>query len=577
MDYMQRCIKVDQLKVSDNMEREIRKRIYGELLDAPSKAHKQLELFSLDAKKTNEELLMKILNDNKDTAYGIKYDFKNIKSIKEYQENVPISEYDDYIDFLIPMVFQGVENLLTVYPVKHYNKSSGTLGNPKKIPISEVAQQLNFLYSLPFVLHLITEELGDKWKEGKIFIIGQYNISSVPSGATYGALTAKLADNMKDYFDILSTSPAEVLVPQGDLDTHYLQSLYALREKNTTIVISAYFSYFLEILRYMEDNHEMLIEDIRNGTINSSINLSPETREILEEKLTPMPERADELEEIFSKPIDNTFVKLIWPDIQAFEGIGTSTFETYVEKIREKYANEETPILYLGLQASEGIFSTPLELNNKNSVLIPNAIFFEFRPVEQEGYDNLLTIDQLEVGKDYEIILTNLSGFYRYKIKDVVRVTGMHNTLPEITFKYRLNQTVNLTGEKTTEEALRESVKQCEEKYGFDCVDFTVFADTEAVPMNYNFLIEPDNIDDIDVEALRADLEKNLGKANPSFGSKIENNTFGETKLEILQKETFMLYRDLMAMKGVSVVQLKPPRIIVNEVQRKFFYALREL
>ena len=61
------------------------------------------------------------------------------------------------------------------------------------------------------------------------------------------------------------------------------------------------------------------------------------------------------------------------------------------------------------------------------------------------------------------------------------------------------------------------------------------------------------------------------------FRSKIENNTFGETKLEILQKETFMLYRDLMAMKGVSVVQLKPPRIIVNEVQRKFFYALREL
>ena len=59
---MQRCIKVDQLKVSDNMEREIRKKIYGELLDAPSKAHKQLELFSLDAKKTNEELLMKILD-----------------------------------------------------------------------------------------------------------------------------------------------------------------------------------------------------------------------------------------------------------------------------------------------------------------------------------------------------------------------------------------------------------------------------------------------------------------------------------------------------------------------------------
>ena len=56
---MQRCIKVDQLKVSDNMEREIRKKIYGELLDAPSKAHKQLELFSLDAKKTNEDIFIR--------------------------------------------------------------------------------------------------------------------------------------------------------------------------------------------------------------------------------------------------------------------------------------------------------------------------------------------------------------------------------------------------------------------------------------------------------------------------------------------------------------------------------------
>ena len=50
------------------MEREIRKKIYGELLDAPSKAHKQLELFSLDAKKTNEELLMKRLNAKKNKA-----------------------------------------------------------------------------------------------------------------------------------------------------------------------------------------------------------------------------------------------------------------------------------------------------------------------------------------------------------------------------------------------------------------------------------------------------------------------------------------------------------------------------
>lgn len=60
-------------------------------------------------------------------------------------------------------------------------------------------------------------------------------------------------------------------------------------------------------------------------------------------------------------------------------------------------------------------------------------------------------MDQLEPGKKYEILLTNLSGFYRYKLKDVIEVVGYHNEAPLIRFAYRKNQLINLAGEKITE------------------------------------------------------------------------------------------------------------------------------
>lgn len=552
-------------------------KLYPKFVMAGKAGYEKLIKITENPMEYNEKFLMKLINDNKDTAIGIKYNFKDINSIKDFQEKVPVSEYDDYIDFLIPMVYQGTSNLITSYDVKHYNKSSGTLGNPKKIPISEIAQQANALYSFPMCLYMIEKELGSNWQKGKIFIIGQFEIDTLPSGDTYGALSAKIAVNFKDYFDYVSTSPSEVLLPKENMDSRYLHSLYALMEEDVTVVECAYFSYYLEILRFIEENWESLINDIREGKINQGINISDSVRESLEARLEPNPERANDLEKIFNEGINQDFIKKIWPNIQAFIGIGTSTFSTYVDKIKEKYSGDSVPFLFLGVQASEGIVSSPLELNSTDSVFLPESLFFEFRPIEQEGYNNLLTLDDLEVGCDYEIILTNMSGFYRYLIKDAVRVTGMYNNMPLLTFLYRLNQTINITGEKTTEIALRNSVSKIEDEFNCDCVDFTVYPDLDAVPMAYNFLLELENLDDnVSKEELRKSIEDNLSKANPSFGSKIKDGTFGPLELDFLQSETFMLYRDLMAMKGVSVVQMKPPRIIVNEVQRKFFFTLTE-
>lgn len=87
-----------------------------------------------DPAKRNEAFLMQLLQDNKDTEYGKKYNFANIHSIEDYQKKVPVTRYDDYAEYILRMTENGESNLICAYPVNHYNKSSGTMGNPKKSP-----------------------------------------------------------------------------------------------------------------------------------------------------------------------------------------------------------------------------------------------------------------------------------------------------------------------------------------------------------------------------------------------------------------------------------------------------------
>ena len=67
------------------------------------------------------------------------------------------------------------------------------------------------------------------------------------------------------------------------------------------------------------------------------------------------------------------------------------------------------------------MFAVTTKMNEPRFVLLADSCFFEFLPADAEdGDNNTLTIDQLEEGKDYEVIITNQCGFYRYKIKDVI-------------------------------------------------------------------------------------------------------------------------------------------------------------
>jgi len=528
------------------------------------------------------ELLMKLIDDNKDTEYGRKYDFASIKTIEDYQKKVPVVVYDDLAPYLERMM-DGERNLLTAYNYNHFNETSGTVGAPKVVPMTDEQSGVFAKYNNLLMYGIMRDKLDPSWMEGRGFCTSSGNCRTLKSGLTVGEASAKMADYIKGGRDALDamvrtlyTSPLEGLNPEHGVDTKYVHTRFALMDREVRGMITGFYSVIVLFLRYIEDKYEMLIHDIETGTISDDVEMPDSVRESLLKKIEPMPERAAELREAFKNGVDEPWVKKVWPHFMYITGAGGDGFEVYDRLIKEHYAGEGIANIYSGITASEGLWSVPSGVDDFDSIMAPGAAFVEFLPVEAgDDFTKCVTMDKLEVGKVYELIITNLSGFWRYRMSDAVMVTGFMNKTPKVQFMYRVNRTINLAEEKTTEKALQIAVENTCKDMGIQLADFSVYANTDVTPNRYDFLIEPlREVKKFDMEALKECMFKRLCEANPVYFDCYDDHWLDKPEVYFLQPETSLLYRDMMVFKGASLNQLKPVRVIMNERQKKFFFAL---
>lgn len=530
------------------------------------------------------QLLMKLLNDNKDTEYGRKYNFDKIHSIEEYQRRVPVITYDDIAESLERMM-AGDKNVLTAYNYNHMNETSGTVGAPKVVPMTDEQAQVFAKYNNLVMYGILGKHLDSSWLQGRAFCTSSGTCRKLASGITVGEASAKMADYIQGglgAFDnmlrTIYTTPVEGVNPAPETDVKYIHARFALMDKNVTGMITGFYSVIVLYLQYIADNYKLLIDDIEKGTISDEIKMPDSVRESLLAKIEPLPERAAELREIFKDGSDFPFVKSIWPNFMYICGAGGDGFAVYDKLIKEHFTGGHASNVYSGITASEGLWSVPSGIDNFDSIIAPSAAFLEFLPVDAgNDFSKCVTLDKLEVGKIYELIITNLSGFYRYRMSDAVQVTGFHNKTPLVQFMYRVNRTINLAEEKTTEKALQITVENVARDFNFSLADFSVYPDTDVTPNKYVFLIEPhkeEEIKDIDMQALQESVFKHLCEANPVYYDCYADKWLDKPEVHFLQPETSLLYRDMMVYRGASLNQLKPVRVIMNERQRKFFFAL---
>ncbi len=544
------------------------------LISRGRKAMREIDTNSRDAFNISQELLMKLLEDNKDTEYGKKYGFENIHSIEEYRERVPLSNYDDYEPYIKRMVEDNENNLITVYEPKHYALSSGSIGVPKYIPVSEAELEKYGKYGTSMCFGVMDEyyrnTTGRPFKDGFGINCIELKFQDTKHGIPKGAISGNTMKQIKDMTKYFMEPPWDVINPKAGMDLKYLRARYSLGRKNIVFIDGAFMTALVDLMDYIKANREMLVHDIASGKISEDVDIPSEWRSKFEAGLVPDPERAKELEEEFRKGFEH-IIPRIWPRMQFVASIGTGGFFTYSKKMR-RYTGRNVPFNNLIYGASEGLFATARHAGDTSYVLIPDGGFYEFIPAKAEDDSTVLTIDQLEEGEDYEIIITNLSGFYRYRIKDVIRVTGFYNQAPLVQFVYRKSQMLSIAGEKTNEEAVRWSLEEFMKDTGLIINDYSVYANTDTQPGHYTFFMEPETeVSGDDVPGYREAIEARLMQANPSYGNKIRTGVLSPLELLFVQKESYQLYRDIKISKGTSANQLKPVRVIDTPVKLRFF------
>ena len=173
--------------------------------------------------------------------------------------------------------------------------------------------------------------------------------------------------------------------------------------------------------------------------------------------------------------------------------------------------------------------------------------------------------------------MRKVAGFYRYRIGDVVEVLGYRGESPIICFSYRKNQMLNIAGEKITEDTIQYAVNRITEKTGLRVVEWSVYADLSSVPARYILFIETDGpVNTEQVPALRDILDDSLAEKNWIYAHFLEDGQLSPLQLEILEPQTYQLYRDLQVFNGANRNQLKPVHIIDNPRKEKFFFGLRD-
>ena len=169
----------------------------------------------------NEAFLMKLLQDNKDTEIGKKYDFASIKTIEEYQKRLPVTIYDDYAGYVIRNINNNEDNLMTAYPIRVYCETSGSLGNPKIVPMTVNSIHVQQKYNSLICDAIKDMALKPGWKKGRVMTLLESKMTEMKKGKEYGSLSAIFMQEAKAVLPLISTTPAEAIFPDGNTDTRY--------------------------------------------------------------------------------------------------------------------------------------------------------------------------------------------------------------------------------------------------------------------------------------------------------------------------------------------------------------------
>lgn len=195
--------------------------------------------------------------------------------------------------------------------------------------------------------------------------------------------------------------------------------------------------------------------------------------------------------------------------------------------------------------------------------------YFEFLPVESTSTEYLMISTELEVGKEYEVVVTTYAGLYRYRMGDILQLSAFHNSAPQFRFVKRKNVILSINSDKTDETELQKAVENASELlkvFDTGLVDFTSRVDTKTIPGHYVIYWElfvknmtnspPDNV----LNRCCLVMEESLNSVYRQ--NRVADNSIGPLEIRVVKNGTFEELTDYAISRGASINQYKVPRCV---------------
>ncbi len=535
-----------------------------------------------DGPALNAALLRGLLRRCAGTAIGRQHGFGAIARARDveaaWRRAMPVNDYAALRE-PIQRIAAGEADVLFPGRPPLFVSTSGTTGDPKIFPVtrSHQNQALRYVALLtPAARAAAVPGLGFRQRTSTLMVAsraGRATAGGIPVGNPSGAGIRRILRFAPPFW----AYPPAVLLVGHYPSALYLHALFALRARDLGCLEAIYCSHVVNWFGLIEQRGAELVADIAAGTLSPSLTLTPEERESLAQWLTPDPGRAREVEAVLAAGMDGVGTRL-WPGLKVVSSVTTGAFAVSVPRLRALVGPE--PAFYTTcFGATEGMLGINLDAGNpEHYALALGAVHFEFLPAAQIGGAAPVTVGpaDVEVGQEYELVMTSRAGLYRYRLGDVVRIAGRHGATPVFAFSHRVGNVIDLVGEKTTEQHLRTAVEALAGELPGGCdrlVEYALAPDIGRLPYRYVVYAEvrgpvPGGAD---TERLASRLDALLAEANPAYATLARvNGRLGPVDLRFVAPGRFeaLLQRERSRADGLNVNQVKVPKLLRSAGQR---------
>jgi hypothetical protein len=513
-----------------------------------------------DPRTVQEELLHSILSLQAETGFGRDHHFAGIRTVEDFRRNVPVAPYE-YVQPYIEKVQRGdLRALLTDDKIHMFALTSGTTAARKFIPVTsryltDYRRGWNY-----WGLRAFREHRPVSLKP-IVQLVGDPEEFRTEAGIPCGSISGFTAQIQKRIVKRLYCVPACSGRIKDATARNYVALLFSL-PRDVGMVLAANPSSLVMLARIADQHKDSLLSDMANGTLRRDLDIPGPIRAELESRLRKRPGKAREIRRIASRT-GTLYPKDVWNT----QLIGTWTGGSVGPYLRQlpRYFNA-TWIRDLGLVASEGRMTIPLQDDMPAGVLDVSTHFFEFIP-ESEADSQAPTVlgaHELEEGRHYFILMTTPYGLYRYDIRDLVKVIGFYEGTPVLQFLGKGNHFSNLTGEKLSEHHVTRSIDAVTRSQGIGPGTYSLAPVWDDAQTHYALFIERGDALDSDAgpEFLR-NLEKCLREHNSEYESKRDSGRLGALRLMILPAGFWQQWdRERLRQSGGVAEQYKHPCLL---------------